>query len=206
MIINLLLQNPVSGIVLLLAIALAIGIHEAAHAWAADKLGDDTAKSLGRTSINPLVHLDLVGTLLLLFAGFGWGKPVPVNENRLRKRSDIILVALAGPASNLVIAIILALVFRLIGSSSIQEVLALFIFMNLGLMVFNLIPIPPLDGSKVLKLFISDDAYQMLEQYGFMFIIILFFVLRFGQFGLGDLLVRAVDWLFVLLTGAMLGF
>lgn len=68
MIINLLLQNPVSGIVLLLAIALAIGIHEAAHAWAADKLGDDTAKSLGRTSINPLVHLDLVGTLLLLFA------------------------------------------------------------------------------------------------------------------------------------------
>jgi Zn-dependent protease len=206
MIINLLLQNPIEGIVFLLAIALAIGIHEAAHAWAADSLGDSTAKLMGRTSINPLVHLDPIGTLLLLFAGFGWGKPVPVDEGRLRRRFDIILVALAGPASNLVLAVVLGLIYRFISAPELQHVLSLFIYINLGLMLFNLIPVPPLDGSKLLKLFISDKAYEFLEQYGFILILALFFIVRIGSLGFGDLLFRGVNTLFQLITGSQLAF
>jgi Zn-dependent protease len=195
-----LLKDPASFIIFLLAIALAIGVHEAAHAWAADKLGDDTARSMGRTSINPLVHLDPMGSLLFLLVGFGWGKPVPVNENRLRKQNNVILVALAGPASNLLTALILSLVYRFASLPTIAPVLELFILVNLSLMVFNLIPIPPLDGSKILRLFLPSDAFAMLEQYGFVLIIVLFFLLRVGNSSLGTGLMHAVDSLFVLFT------
>lgn len=197
-------NDPIGFVIFLLAIGLAIGIHEAAHAWTADKLGDSTARLMGRTSINPLVHLDLVGTLLFLVAGFGWGKPVPVDERNLRSKYAIILVALAGPVSNLLIAAILGLIYRFIPYSPVHFVLALFIMLNLSLMIFNLIPIPPLDGSKILRLFLSDQAYFMLEQYGFILILALFFLLRFGSVGLSDWLLRAVQFLFGLFTGAPL--
>lgn len=202
MIFDLLLSNPISGIIFLLAIGLAIGIHEAAHAWTADKLGDPTAKLLGRTTINPLAHLDLMGTLLFLFAGFGWGKPVPVDERRLKSNLDIVKVALAGPASNLIVAIILGIAYRLIPLDGVQTVLSLFIFINLSLMLFNLIPIPPLDGSKLLKLVLPESTYEALSQYGFFLIILLFLVLRVGNLGLGDWLFRGVEFLFRLITQA----
>lgn len=196
MILNLLLQNPIDGIIFLLAIAFAIGIHEAAHAWSADKLGDNTARLMGRVSINPIVHLDPIGTLLFLFAGIGWGKPVPVNENRLRRPSDIILVALAGPASNFLLAALLGIIVRLVNYEALQHVLSLFIYINLSLMIFNLIPIPPLDGSKLLRLVIPDSIWITLEQYGF--ILILAFVLLFD---IGSRLMTIVQGLYVLLTG-----
>ncbi|HEY1074883.1 MAG TPA: site-2 protease family protein [Patescibacteria group bacterium] len=202
MVFDLLLSNPIHGIIFLLAIGLAIGIHEAAHAWAADKLGDPTAKLMGRTTINPLAHLDLVGTLLFLFAGFGWGKPVPVDERRLKSNQDIVKVALAGPASNLITAIILGIAYRLIPLTGVQEVLSLFIFINLSLMLFNLIPIPPLDGSKLLKLIVPEPTYDALVQYGFFLIIILFLMFRIGNLGLGDWLLRGVDILFRFITQA----
>lgn len=204
MIIELLSQNPIYGIVFLLAIALAIGIHEAAHAWSADKLGDSTASDMGRSSINPLVHLDPIGSLLFLIAGFGWGKPVPVNENRLRGKYDVIKVALAGPASNLLTAIGLALVYRIIPNTELQDVLSLFIFVNLSLMTFNLIPIPPLDGSKLLRLFIPEETYEMLEQYSLYLILILFFLFQFGGSGIGGILLRVVSFFFTTLTGTPL--
>jgi Zn-dependent protease len=201
MIINLLLGNPVDSIIFLCAIALAIGVHEAAHAWAADKLGDNTARLMGRESINPLVHLDPIGTILFLFAGVGWGKPVPVNEHRLGRPSDVILVALAGPASNFLLAAALGLIVRAIAINALQHVLGFFIFINLSLMVFNLIPIPPLDGSKLLRLVLPQSTWIVLEQYGFILILALFFLLRIGGNGLGDWLISAVQVLFLALTG-----
>ncbi len=201
MILQLLIQNPIDGIIFLLAIVAALSVHEAAHAWTADRLGDNTARLLGRTSLNPIVHLDLFGSLLFLLAGFGWGKPVPVNEHRLNRRYDVIWVALAGPVSNLIFATILAIIYRFVPLVGLQHVLALFIFLNLSLMIFNLIPIPPLDGSRILKFFIPDSIYHALEQYGFIVILLLFFVLRFGSFGLSDWLFLAVSKLFLVLTG-----
>jgi Zn-dependent protease len=135
-------------------------IHEWAHAWVAYQLGDDTAARRGRLTINPLAHLDPVGTVSLAIFGFGWGKPVPVNPFRLRgdRRKSHALVSIAGPLSNLVLAMLAAVPFRLgwlslfSGSMriSMQGILMQFIGINLALMIFNLIPFPPLDGSRVL--------------------------------------------------------
>jgi Zn-dependent protease len=196
--IGLLLTQPQLGIVIILGILLALSIHEAAHAYVADKLGDPTAKLMGRTSFNPLVHLDPIGSILFLFTWFGWGKPVPVNEMQLKRDRDIIWVALAGPLSNLAQALIYALIYHFVPIQSVQDVMAFFITINLGLMLFNLIPIPPLDGSKILRLFISSQAYYMLQQYGF-YLIILFFL--FGGFGLSALLGNGVYTLRHLLIG-----
>jgi Zn-dependent protease len=148
--------------------------HEWAHAWTAFQLGDDTAARQGRLTINPLAHLDPVGTLSLVFFGFGWGKPVPVSPYRLRgnMRRSRALVSVAGPLSNLVLAMIAAIPFRLgwvslYGGSSIislQGILRQFIGINLALMLFNLIPFPPLDGSRVLVWLLPQQWATQLEQ------------------------------------------
>ena len=154
-------------------------IHEWAHAWAAYQLGDDTAARRGRLTINPLAHLDPVGTVSLAIFGFGWGKPVPVNPFRLRgdRRKSHALVSVAGPLSNLVLSMLAAVPFRLgwlslFGSSStisLQGILIQFISINLALMIFNLIPFPPLDGSRVLAWLLPRQwAYKLeeLERFG----------------------------------------
>jgi len=202
MLLSLLFENPAIGIVLVLAIALAISVHEAAHAWTAQKLGDSTAAALGRITLNPLAHLDPVGSIMLLIAGFGWGKPVPVNDAKLRRPIDMVLVALAGPASNLALAVLMSIVVRIAPVGPIQDVAEIFVFLNLALMLFNLIPIPPLDGSKLLQLVMPRQAYMLLEQYGFFLIILLFVFLRFGSFGLAEWLSRGVHFLFQVLTGS----
>lgn len=169
-------------IIFILAFGLALGVHEASHAWTADKLGDDTARLLGRTSINPLVHLDPIGTILFLIAGFGWGKPVPVNEHKLRHPNDFVLVALAGPASNFLLALGLALLYRFLPSTLvIRDIFPLFIQINVALMVFNLIPIPPLDGSRLLKLILPDDLFHLIEQYSLFLILVLFLILNYSN-------------------------
>lgn len=166
-------------------------IHEWAHAWAAYRLGDDTAAMRGRLTINPLAHLDPIGTLALVFFGYGWGKPVPVSPYRLRGnwRASWALVSAAGPFSNLVLAMLAAIPFRmgwldLYASSesaiSLEGILIGFMQINLLLMLFNLIPFPPLDGSRILAWLLPPKWARMmdrLEQYGGAGLILILYLL-----------------------------
>ncbi|MGD2143208.1 MAG: site-2 protease family protein [Anaerolineae bacterium] len=173
------LFDPNRLITLSILFLTSMPFHEWAHAWAAYQLGDDTAARRGRLTINPLAHLDPVGTLSLAFFGFGWGKPVPVNPYRLRgnMRGSHALVSIAGPLSNLVLSMLAATPFRLgwlslYGASSpisLRGVLVQFISINLALMLFNLIPFPPLDGSRVLAWLLPrrwTAKLEKLEQFG----------------------------------------
>lgn len=171
--------------IFLLILLPAVVIHEVAHGWAALKLGDPTAKLAGRLTLNPIKHLDLVGSfivpfLLILSAGFalGWAKPVPYNPNLLSRdyKYGPLKVALAGPASNFLIALITALIIRLGGgflSFGAVSILETIVSINILLMVFNLIPIPPLDGSKVLSTFLSPRQAVAFEQIGFFGVLII---------------------------------
>ncbi len=153
----------------------AFSIHEFAHAYTAVQLGDDTPRQMGRLTLNPLAHLDPIGSLLLIIAGFGWAKPVPVNPYNLRNgpKMGMVIVAAAGPFSNFVMAAVAAIPLRLgivpdIGGGNLiptlSEFLVQFIYLNLVLMLFNLIPIPPLDGSKILRGFAPSDWDNVLTQ------------------------------------------
>ena len=158
------------------AVLIAITFHEFAHGYAAYKLGDDTAKNEGRLSLNPFDHLDPIGSLMLLFAGFGWGKPVHVNPRNYTRKISMekgeAIVSIAGPAMNLLLALVFSLVYCAIYkfadvsflASSVGKVIILLISAtistNIGLGVFNLIPLPPLDGSKVIMPFLPFKAKQ----------------------------------------------
>ncbi len=154
----------------IIAILVAIAIHEWAHAYTAYRLGDATAKMEGRMTVNPLAHLDPMGTLLFVLIGFGWGKPVPVNPHELRHpRRDHALVAFAGPLSNLVVAFVASFLLTFIDGNVVTRILEDILHVNLILMAFNLLPIAPLDGSKVLELFIPlqfQERYASLMQKG----------------------------------------
>lgn len=171
--------NPATLIARLIVLAVAFTIHEFAHAWTATQFGDDTPRMNGRLTLNPLAHLDPMGSLLLLFAGFGWAKPVPVNPYVLERRapSALMWVSLAGPFSNFLMAILAAIPFRLglvsLGDAfssnpgffpSVQMVLLEFIVINLVLMLFNLIPLAPLDGDKIADYFFPPAMRQTLDR------------------------------------------
>ncbi|MDD2616934.1 MAG: site-2 protease family protein [Candidatus Cloacimonetes bacterium] len=162
------IQSLVSNAAIILMVFYSIIIHEVSHAFAAFALGDDSAQRAGRLSFNPKKHIDPFGTVILplilyFSAGFiyGYAKPVPFNPYNFRNlKRDSGLTALAGPASNILIAIVLSVIFHLMGSMpAVQHVLWYVIFLNLLLAFFNLIPVPPLDGSKVLGIFLTDEAY-----------------------------------------------
>ncbi|GAW31198.1 site-2 protease family protein [Carboxydocella sp. JDF658] len=159
---------------------LGFAFHEFAHAWVAYKLGDDTAAREGRLNINPLSHLDPVGTLLLIFTGFGWAKPVPVNPVRFTRRIDMrtgmMLVSLAGPLTNVLIALLTVISWGLLVrfgielSPVLEIILQGILSINVGLAVFNLLPIPPLDGSKILFGLLPyryTRWLELLEQYSY---------------------------------------
>lgn len=164
-------------------VLVSLTIHEAAHAWSADRLGDPTARLLGRVSLNPIVHIDPIGTILLpaiaIYSGFpiiGWAKPVPVNMSRLREpRRDFMLIAAAGPLSNIAQAIVAAVAVRVLFASGtdadlLRAVLVSFVTINLLLAFFNLIPIPPLDGGNVLMGLLpvrAADMFLQLRPFGF---------------------------------------
>lgn len=206
----------------IIIIFLVLPIHEYAHAWMAHKMGDDTAGYMGRLTLNPLAHIDWIGAICLLFTGFGWAKPVPINPNKFRKqRLGVSLTAAAGPASNLIVSFIALVVYRIILATSyfrdgiadlyskyinidyclsqplmgsvlereangmsmlffILYILEVFIIINIGLAIFNLIPIPPLDGSKIVGYFTSAKFDQWINRNGFLINIIFMVVILSG--------------------------
>lgn len=205
-------------------LVIAFTIHEFAHAWTADSFGDSTPRINGRLTLNPLSHLDPLGSLMLLFLGFGWAKPVPVNPYTLHQRSPAALmwVSLAGPLSNFLLALLAALLFQLTGftveglvaslSSSAGAILPTpiiflfeFIYINLLLGFFNLIPLPPLDGDKILSFFLPDSwnaTMDRVRSYGPVILIALFVIGPYlGLDLLGWIIYKPVGFLINLLIG-----
>lgn len=185
------LSNTASLVGLLLTIPgvlIAITFHEFAHAFAADKLGDDTPRLQGRLSLNPIDHLDPIGSIMLLFAGFGWGKPVEVDSRNFNRDITVdkanAIVSIAGPLMNFVLAIIFALIYgacskflgtQIASSQVLQIIMTIIVYtisINIGLGVFNLIPLPPLDGSKVIKPFLPTNAKMWFENHEDIFYIV----------------------------------
>lgn len=194
--ISVLFYNPLLFLLLVLSLLLSVTIHEFAHAYVALKLGDPTAKNLGRVTLNPLAHLDPLGTLSLLFIGLGWGRPVPVDYYNLKRpKRDAALISLAGPGSNFLMAVVLTLIVKITGLFFAGDFLALIkpstlvtallyplILYNVILGVFNLIPIEPLDGFKIVNGILPPRLavqWVQLAPYG---IYILFLLMVTGTF------------------------
>ncbi len=170
---DLLTQSPIVFALYLGALLIAISIHEFSHAFVADKLGDPTPRLQGRVTLNPRAHIDLMGILFLFMFGFGWGRPVQFDPFNLKSpRRDAALISVAGPISNFLLAIILTLIYHL----TLSPYLIIFIQLNVMLGVFNLLPIHPLDGFKIVGGLLPEDKareWYQLERYGILFLILL---------------------------------
>lgn len=206
----------------LIVLFTAFPIHECAHALVAHWLGDDTAKNQGRITLNPISHLSLMGTIMMVVMGFGWAKPVPINPNNFKKpKQGMALSAFAGPISNLLLAYISIIIFKIFSylsygsdSMTIYYLSVAFQYMaviNLGLAVFNLLPIPPLDGSKLFNAVLPDKAYFKIMQYEniiFFALIAISFTglldkplmfLQSTALNIMDILSGWVDWIMILI-------
>lgn len=185
MLLQTLIQNPVAFALIALGLTIALTIHEFAHALLADRLGDPTPRMQGRLTLNPLSHLDPIGTLFLFIAGFGWGKPVMFDPYNLENpKRDAAIISLAGPASNLIIATLLSLLIRFVptifgAGTFLFFVLLPIISINVFLAIFNLIPVHPLDGGKILIGILPQgmaiEAEDILNRYGMIILILLIF-------------------------------
>ena len=192
---SLLFKDPAAFVLLAIPLLYSIIIHEVAHGWVANKMGDSTAKWLGRLTLDPRKHLDPLGTIMLFIAGFGWAKPVPVNFSNLRNpRKGLIFVSAAGITANLILAFISLLALRLLHLppyGPVTTMLFYFARINIMLAAFNLIPIPPLDGSKILMGFTSrrfQYSLARLEPYGF------FIIIGLLWFGFLDPVINFLEW------------
>lgn len=195
-----LFSNPISFFIWLIALLVALTIHEFSHAFMADRLGDPTARLEGRKTLNPLAHLDPIGTLMLLFFRVGWGKPVPFDPYNLRNpRRDAALISLAGPVSNLILATILAIPLRFFSVSQFNSVsqccsgvysviIPPIITLNVALGIFNLLPIHPLDGAKILLGILPEDKAWQMEVFFRQFGIFLLILLLFPIFGVSPII------------------
>ena len=186
--------NLFTYLVRAMVLVTAIPLHECAHAWASDKLGDPTAKNLGRLSLNPMAHLDIIGSVLMLFTGFGWAKPVPVMSRNFKNvKKGMVLSALAGPAANILLALLCMLLYKLwcfvlypmlavqfSVAQAIATILYIMCILNINLAVFNLIPVPPLDGSRLVTALLPARLYYKVMQYERYIILALFVILFVG--------------------------
>ena len=212
--------DPATLIARVIVLVITFTIHELAHAWTATQFGDETPRQYGRLTLNPLAHLDPMGSLLLLVVGFGWAKPVPINPYALSRRSPaaVMWVSLAGPFSNLLMAILAAVPFRM-GLVSVSagltttrailptpsQILVQFILINLLLCLFNLIPLAPLDGEKIIDYFLPPSLARVFENirpYGPVILILLVLVApMFGVDVIGLIIMPPLRALFGLLVG-----
>lgn len=197
-----------------IALVLGITVHEFSHAAMATWLGDSTPRYQGRLSLSPVAHLEVMGSLMFLIGGFGWGKPVQINPYALRTnpRTGRALVALAGPLSNLILALILAVPVRLlllpdVAAGGLGDILLALLFyilrLQLVLAIFNLIPVPPLDGFSILSGILPEEmaySFERIEQYGFLPLIVLFLLMMYVP-AVGSILNGPVELLSRLLTG-----
>ena len=163
--------SPEVLVLLIPVLLFALVFHEFSHGWVANKLGDPTAKNQGRLTLNPMAHLDPIGSMMILFVGFGWAKPVPVDSRYLANpRKDMMKIAFAGPASNLLLAFIGGILIRITGyAGPLSSMLILFTQINISLAVFNMIPIPPLDGSQIFSGIMirkNPQLVMQLQMYG----------------------------------------
>jgi Zn-dependent protease len=206
---KLLIQDPLTFALVAIPLLFSIIIHEVAHGWVAYRMGDPTAKWSGRLTFNPLSHLDPIGTLMLFLAGFGWAKPVPVNFNNLSdKRKGLIFVSSAGILANILLAFIAQLFIRLFSGSSsgiavilVYKVCYIVSYINITLAALNLIPIPPLDGSKILMGILWEKTpyfLTRLEPYGF------FIIIGFLFLGILDPLIGFFGWVIGTLIGILI--
>jgi len=204
--INYLLTNPLLFVVYMISLLVAITIHEFSHGLVADYLGDPTPRLAGRLKLNPLVHLDAFGLFFLLLFGFGWGKPVPFDPYNLKNpRKDAALISIAGPASNIILAILLSLLLKSFIFFNLPTLFAIssfiivpVIYLNVILGVFNLLPINPLDGFKIVGGILSEEKAQQwyeLERYGMIFLLLL--IIPLGQSSMLDLIIRPLTNFFI---------
>ena len=196
-----LFSNPISFLFYIISLFVALSVHEAAHALVADKLGDPTPRLDGRITLNPLAHIDLSGLLFMLFFGFGWGKPVVFDPYNLKNpRKDAAFVSLAGPASNILLSLCLSILLRLFNLSGFYFIstigyllFAPLITINLTLGIFNLLPIHPLDGFKIIGGLLSDESsyeWFQLQRYGMIFLLVL--IIPLGSTSMLDTILQAI--------------
>ena len=197
--------DPLGLVITLAAVLVAATFHEFAHALVADRLGDPTPRALGRLSLNPIVHLDLLGTLFFVVFGFGWARPVPVNPRHFADpRRGMLQVALAGPLANVTAAFLVGALLKLPdlpGGPLVAEALSTLIWINVVLAIFNLIPIPPLDGSRILESLLAGRqalTYSRLQPYGTLLLLVLLY-----SGVVGRIMLPAARWLYQASTGGL---